>query len=207
MNIAQYDKTARGINALIYDYYAKAIIEKSGIVQGACLDVGSGGGYMGLALAKITNLSFIFLDVSSKSIETAEANIVKDGLQKRAKTIEADIHKMPLPDGSVNLVISRGSIPFWEDPGTALKEIYRVLALGGKAYVITGRGSSEIRAQIEDKRKELGMRDTWASDKGPHKHGRKDATQRNYLEMLQEIGITNCSVTKEDDGNWIHLWK
>jgi ubiquinone/menaquinone biosynthesis C-methylase UbiE len=158
MNAAGYDETARGINAPMYDYYAKVIKEKTGIIKGVCLDVGSGGGYMGLALAKITDLDFIFLDISADMLEKAKLHIVEDGLQKRAKTLLADVHSIPLPDGSINLVISRGSIPFWKDPALALKEIYRVLAPGGKAYVGGGRGTPEVKAQIEAKRKEMGIK-------------------------------------------------
>ena len=83
-------------------------------------------------------------------------HIVEDGLQKRARTIVADVHKIPLPDGSINLVISRGSIPFWKDPAVALKEIYRVLAPGGRVYVGGGRGTPEMQARMQAKLKEMG---------------------------------------------------
>ena len=47
MNVIKYDKTARGINAPMYDYYAKKIKEKAGITRGVCIDAGSSGGYLG----------------------------------------------------------------------------------------------------------------------------------------------------------------
>jgi len=209
MNVSRYDETARGINAPMYVYYAEQIKKKTGITKGVCLDAGSGGGYLGLALAKITDLDFIFLDISANALEKAKLHIVEDGLQKRAKTLLADVHSIPLADGSINLVISRGSIPFWKDPAKALKEIYRVLAPGGKAYVGGGRGTPEVKAQIEAKRKELGMKlqdgpkpDKGHTDKGPGKF-----PQRNYEEILKEAGVTKYSINRGDDGMWIQMSK
>jgi ubiquinone/menaquinone biosynthesis C-methylase UbiE len=204
MDVSKYDENARGINAPIYTYCAEKIKEKAGTTKGVCLDVGSGGGYMGLALAKITDLDFIFLDISPEMLEKAKLHIVEDGLQKRAKTLLADVHSIPLPDGSINLVISRGSLPFWKEPVKALKELYRVLAPGGKAYVVLGGGSPEIWAQIEAKRKELGMESQSRpkSDKGPRKF-----PQRNYDKILKDTGITKYSIIKGNDGMWIQMWK
>jgi SAM-dependent methyltransferase len=203
-NVTRYDETARGVNAPMYAYYAEKIKEKTGITKGACLDVGSGGGYLGLALARITDLDFIFLDISPRALEKANRHIIEDGLQKRAKTLLADVHNIPLADGSVNLVISRGSIPFWKDPAKALKEIYRVLALGGKAYVGGGRGTPEIQARIAAKRKEFAMEspDRTKNHKGPWK-----IPQRNYDEILKDTGITKYTVSRGDDGMWIQMWK
>ncbi|OPX95286.1 MAG: Dimethylglycine N-methyltransferase [Syntrophorhabdus sp. PtaU1.Bin002] len=205
MNVSGYDETARGINAPMYAYYAQKIKEKTGITKGVCIDVGSGGGYLGLALAKITDLDFIFLDISADMLEKAKLHIVEDGLQKRAKTLLADVHSIPLADGSANLVISRGSIPFWKDPAKALKEIYRVLAPGGKAYIGGGRGTPEIQAQIAAKRKELGS--DRPGDKAPRDGGPGRIPQRNYDEILKATGITKYALNKGDDGMWIQMWK
>ena len=93
----------------------------------------------------------------------------------------------------------RGSIPFWKDPVVALKEIYRVLAPGGKAHVGGGRGTPEIQAQIEAKRKELGI--------GLMGRGPRNVPPRDYDEILKNTGIIKSSISKGDDGMWIELWK
>jgi ubiquinone/menaquinone biosynthesis C-methylase UbiE len=96
-------------------------------------------------------MSFVFLDISGTALEKARAHIVEDGLGNRAITPSAAVHRIPPADGSVNLVISRGSIPFWNDPVVALKEIYRILTPDGMAYVGGGRGTPEIRKLIAEK--------------------------------------------------------
>jgi ubiquinone/menaquinone biosynthesis C-methylase UbiE len=47
---------------------------------------------------------------------------------------------LPLPDRSVDLVVSRGSIFFWDDPAKGIAEVYRVLRPGGEAMIGGGRG-------------------------------------------------------------------
>jgi len=199
-NIMKYDETARGVNAPIYDYYAQQIKTKTGITKGICLDVGCGGGYLGLALAKITDLDFIFLDISPEAIERARVHIIEDGLRKRARTITADVHTIPLPDGSVDLVISRGSIHFWKDPAAALKEIYRVLAPGGRTYVGGGKGTPAIQAQIKAKLKAMGREKEWF-DKGPGQR-----LQRDYDAIMKSAGISDYTIIG-DDGFWIVMRK
>ena len=206
MRVARYDEAARKINAPIYKYYAEQIKKKTGITRGTCVDIGCGGGYLGLELARITSLDFIFLDISAEFLEKAQEHIAEDGLQKRARTVVADVHKMPLADNSVDLVISRGSIPFWKDHVTALKEIYRILAPGGRVYIGGGRGTPEIQAAISSRRKELGM----DKEKGPWSKNRKGPAgipRHDYEKILKKTGIKNCAFTRSNDGMWIQMWK
>lgn len=202
---ANYDETACGVNAPIYAYYAGKIKTQTGIFTGVCLDAGSGGGYLGLALAKITDLDFIFLDISAEMLKLADRHIAADGLGGRAKTLLADVHRMPLADASIDLVISRGSIPFWKDPATALKEIYRVLAPGGKAYVGGGRGTPEIQRQIAAKRKEMGLAPSGSRKRkgGPPER----MAGRDYDAVMQQAGIRSYEIQRGDDGMWIRMWK
>ena len=205
MNVSRYDERARGANAPIYAHYAKKIKQATGITNGVCLDVGCGGGYLGLALARITDLDFIFMDRSSAMLERADRHIIEDGLQGRARTLPGDVHRIPLEDNAVNLVISRGSIPFWKDPQIALKEIYRVLAPEGRAYVGGGRGTPAMQEQIAADLKARGIAP-------PEDRPRRDGPprrmmKRDYNEILQKTGIPFFNVTKGDDGMWIQMRK
>ena len=199
MDHSRYDESARR-NTPMYDYYAKKIKEATGITEGECLDVGSSGGYLGLALAKVTDLSVTFLDISAEGLERAEKHIVEDGLTGRAKTLHADVQDIPLPDESVNLVISRGSIPFWADPAKGLQEIHRVLVPGGQACIVLGRGSPEMRAEREAMRKQEGKED------GPRR-GPRNIPRHDYEEILKKTGIERSSFERGDDGMFMRIWK
>ena len=107
----------------------------------------------------------------------------------------SDVHTIPLADGSVDLVISRGSIPFWKEPETALKEIYRLLSTGGKAYVGGGKGSPEIRDLITARRKEMGL-PLPAEDGERRKGPPRRMMRRNYDEIMERTGISTFLIDK-----------
>ena len=203
MDFEHYDTQSRTVKQPLYDYYAQKTKAHTNLLEGHCLDVGSNGGYFGLALAKITNLHMIFFDIAQEALENAEKNIVEDGLQKRASTLMGDVHAIPLADETVDLVISRGSIPFWEDPALGLKEIYRVLKKGGTTFVGGGKGTPEIKALIEENMRSRGQEiDRDAMNK---MHG--DGMKRDYDALLQSVGITNYTIHRAQDGIWIQMWK
>ncbi len=205
MDVARYDERARGWDAPIYAYYARKIHTCTGISHGLCLDVGCGGGYLGLALAGLTGLHFILLDNSVPMLEKADLHIIEDGLQDRARTLLADVHRMPLEDDSIDLIISRGSFAFWKDPALAVRELYRVLAPGGQAFVGRGRGTAALREQIDADMRAQGI--------DPSQHGRprlgssNQILQHDFNTILQTSGIPRFTIDNNEDGVWIQLWK
>jgi ubiquinone/menaquinone biosynthesis C-methylase UbiE len=144
----EFDNVAKLAFAPIYPYLARCIKEKFGISKGVCVDVGSGPGSLAIALARITRLHVYSLDIQEGMTEVALRNIAKAGFSSRVEAVTADVCRMPFGDGSVDLVVSRGSLPFWEDRGGAFREIYRVLKAGGVAYVGGGFGSPEIKSRV-----------------------------------------------------------
>lgn len=210
----EFDITARGINAPIYDYYAGLFKKDSGITKGVCVDVGAGGGYLGLSIAAVTDLEIIFLDIDPGSLEIAQKHITEEGLEKRAKTLVADVHAIPLPDNSADLVVSRGSLWFWEDPAKAMKEIYRILAPGGKAYIGGGKGSPATQEEIEKRKAVLktAMPEKNKKDKNSAPFGIGERMQKkiNYKKLMEGTGIGNFDVIKNKGdfyGMWIYMWK
>lgn len=142
------DRIAKTAFAPVYPVIAEQILDRCGISRGRCLDVGSGPGSLGIALARASDLAVTLLDSSPEMLAVAEGNIREAGLSGRFSLLRGDVHAIPLPAGSVDLVVSRGSVFFWEDLARAFSEIYRVLAPGGKTYVGGGFGTAELRDTI-----------------------------------------------------------
>jgi ubiquinone/menaquinone biosynthesis C-methylase UbiE len=93
------------------------------------LDVGSGTGYalrqLAAALPGAADLTGV--DAASGMVRVAnEAS--QDG---RVRFIEGTAEQLPLPDASVDLVISTTSFDHWADQRAGLAECARVLAPGG----------------------------------------------------------------------------
>jgi len=199
--VPAYNEVALKIKAPVYTYYAGRIYSKTGISSGCCLDVGCGGGYLGLALAKRTALNFLFLDQSPEMLHCAEENIAADGLTTRARTIRGMVQAIPLPDASVDLVISRGSIPFWEELPKAFAEIHRVLKSDGYAYIGGGLGDPATRDAIEAQMKR--EYPNWKNKQ--HRPPRRD--NKHYADALTAAGIDPFTVTRSDEGLWIEFRK
>jgi len=203
MDVEHYDRQSRTVKKPLYTYYAQKIKDNTRMLEGRCLDVGACGGYLGLELAKMTNLHVTFFDLNAEALEKAALHLVEDGLEGRGATLTGDVHAIPLPDESMDLIISRGSMPFWEDPALALQEIYRILKKGGTTFVGGGKGTPEIKAQIIENMIAEGQEvDLEAMDK---MHG--DGMKRDYDALLKSKGIQNFVIHRAQDGIWIQMWK
>jgi ubiquinone/menaquinone biosynthesis C-methylase UbiE len=200
MNVQEFDWIARNILAPVYPVIAGQIREKAGISEGVCLDLGSGGGYLSIALAGITDMEFILLDPSAEMTAIAERNVRESGLTGRARVMTADVHRIPLDDETVDLVVSRGSFFFWEDRVRAFKEVRRVLKAGGRARIGGGMGSSELMREINKK-----METVSAQWKQERKGG--ESREAVYREALRDAGFEEFTVCRDDDGFWMDMVK
>lgn len=202
----QFDEIARTVFAPVYALIADQIIAETGITQGVCLDIGCGGGHLGAALARATDLFVHFFDRSSEMMALAERTIIENRLQDRADTLQGDVCTIDLPDDAVNLAISRGSIFFWEDLPQAFREIRRVLAPQGCAYIGGGFGSHAMKDAISRQMQARNRGSRAFGDKVRHNLGPE--TRRRFETSLHQAGIDSFSILHNDDiGLWIVMRK
>lgn len=104
--------------------------------QGVAVDLGCGAGTLAVELARQgPMLRVIGVDLSGELLAKAEANARESGLGGQVTFRLGDIHDLPFPDESLDLVISTLSLHHWSDPQAVLDEIARVLRPGG-GYLI-----------------------------------------------------------------------
>lgn len=144
-NPQSFDRIVREVFAPIYPTIAEQIKERTKITSGKCLDAGCGTGALGRAMARISDLEILFFDQSDEMLSLARGYANDESLSDRSTFIQGDIHAIDLEDESIELVISRGSSPFWDDWHQAYSEILRVLKSGGMAYIGGGFGNRELR--------------------------------------------------------------
>jgi len=142
------DELSKNAFAPIYPLIARQIVSATGIKKGVCIDLGTGPAALSIALAKITDLKIYSLDIEKEMCKLAEKNIFQEGLSEVIDVVQADVHNIPYRNNFADLVVSRGSIPFWKDLSTAFKEIYRILKPEGTAYVGGGFGSLHLKNEI-----------------------------------------------------------
>jgi ubiquinone/menaquinone biosynthesis C-methylase UbiE len=124
-----------------YPYVVQDILKFCKPKKGFWIDLGAGKGQVAIPLIEATGNPVVMLDPKSEAMEEglkiAREKRIEDCLFAVVGVAEA----MPFPDNTVDLVVSRGSIFFWDDPIKGLQEVCRVLRPGGKAYVGGGAGS------------------------------------------------------------------
>jgi len=199
----EFDEIAQDVFLPIYPLIANTIKIETQIHDGICLDIGCGGGHLGFALMEITNLDVIFLDNNKDALDITKKRSKDFGSGYSANTILGDVQNIPLKDECINLVVSRGSLWFWEDKKKSIEEIYRVLINDGIAYIGCGFGDEGTKKQVYEKMTEIDGED-WSKR-------RKTFTDGNDVEffsrILKEIGIKNFNIKDDEEGLWIIIKK
>lgn len=200
----EYDAIAEKIFYPIFPYIAEEILRETGIQEGEALDVGCGGGHLGFAvLDHAPALRGTFVDIQQAAIRHAKARAEERGLADRSRFFTGNVEGLPFADESFDLVISRGSMPFWNDQKKAFSEIYRVLARGGRSFIGGSLGSPAMRAEITAKMKENGLR--CFGDGGNDKS--KSLTREEYEAFFESRGWNYRVYSGEGEGRWYILEK
>jgi ubiquinone/menaquinone biosynthesis C-methylase UbiE len=110
--------------------------------KGFWVDLGAGKGQVALSLIEATGNPVVMVDPNREALSEGLDLARKKNLADRLAAIVGVAEALPFPDNSVDLLVSRGSIFFWEDPVKGLREVQRVLRPGGKAYIGGGAGSA-----------------------------------------------------------------
>src|ERR1700680_1709899 len=118
------------------------------------LDLGSGGGIDVLLSARRVGPSgrVYGLDMTDEMLALAEENKLKSGLAN-VEFLKGEIEHIPLPDNSVDVIISNCVINLSGDKDRVIKEAFRVLKPGGRFavsdVVVRGNVPAEIRKNME----------------------------------------------------------
>lgn len=148
------------------------------------LDLGSGGGIdVLLSARRVGPTGFAFgLDMTPEMLDLARRNALEAGASN-VEFLAGYIEDIPLPDGSVDVVISNCVINLSSDKPTVFAEIRRVLRPGGRI------GISDVVADDGLTQAERAERGSWVGCiAGALSFG-------EYREQLVAAGFTDVSLT------------
>ena len=118
------------------------------------LDLGSGGGIdVLLSAPRVGSTGKAFgLDMTDEMLAIAEDNKRKSGLTN-VEFLKGEIENVPLPDNTVDVIVSNCVINLSGDKDRVLQEAFRVLKPGGRFavsdVVVRGEVPAEIRESME----------------------------------------------------------
>ena len=133
-----------------YPLLASQALERTGVRAGTCLDLGAGTGAFGFEVSKKGSFTVVALDSFLEILKIGRGIFTPHGAEGQVFRVAADVHKMPLKGCSFDLVVSRGSVFFWNDLKIAFLEILRVLKPSGFAYIGGGFGSRELKERARE---------------------------------------------------------
>lgn len=192
---------AENIFAPIYPVIAANIVKQSGIEKGICLDLGCGIASLGIAVAEITDMQVYGIDISTEMCRLSRNKASNHCFSGKIAPVQSDVHLLPFRNNCADLIVSRGSVFFWNNLPVAFKEISRVLAPGGQAWVGGGFGTKELRSQISEKMVEI--------DPDWHTSSKERLSPKN-LQAIQEAGKQTeipYHIVQNDSGFWMVLSK
>ncbi|MDQ6848877.1 MAG: arsenite methyltransferase [Actinomycetota bacterium] len=148
------------------------------------LDLGSGGGIDVLLSAKRvgpTGTAF-GLDMTDEMLALARTNAAKTGA-RNVEFLKGTIENIPLPAGSIHVVISNCVINLSTDKPAVLAEMFRVLTPGGRI------GISDVVAEDH-------LSEADRAERGSYVGCIAGALSRSeYLDGLAAVGFTDAEVT------------
>ena len=196
-----FDTIAKTIFAPVYPVIVDQIVERCGINNGVCIDLGSGPGHLGIAMARSYEFKVYGLDFSVDINDIAFKNIKSVGLEGRVELIQGSVDEMPFNDNFADVIMSRGSFFFWHDIENAFREIFRVLKPGGKTYIGGGFGSEKLREQVTSEM--LKIDPEWEC------HGKRRLGKNNTEKTRVILDNMNLRYTVFDDetGLWFMISK
>lgn len=118
------------------------------------LEIGCGAGHLTVQLAK-RRFQVKAVDASSVMVNVTARRVDEAGFSERASVSQADVHALPYEDGSCDLVVAVGVLPWLHSPGDAVGEMARVLRSGGQ-LVLTADNAARL-SSLTDPRAMLAL--------------------------------------------------
>jgi ubiquinone/menaquinone biosynthesis C-methylase UbiE len=120
-----YERMATDIATTLGDQIAPTIV-----------DVGTGPGLLLITVAaRWPTATVIGIDPAQPMRAAAARRLARAGLSDRVAVVAGTAERLPLPDASVDIVVSSLSSHHWSEPALAIRELRRVLRPGARALI------------------------------------------------------------------------
>ena len=99
------------------------------------VDLGAGPGLLSAEILELMpDTNVLSIDASIKMLEMAEKHAFKGDFRKFGVILSMS-ENIPLKSNSVDIVVSRFSLPYWKQPTVSFTELFRILKPGGRVIL------------------------------------------------------------------------
>ena len=156
------------------------------------LDVGCGGGRTVSKLAAAATQGKVYgLDYSDESIAASTRNNARLIASGHVQLRQESVSQLPFSDGTFDLVTAVETHYYWPDLPADLREILRVLKLGGRLVIIaeTYKGANSAMSRL--------------AEKYVNRTGMTLLSADEHCALLENAGYQDVRVIKNDTKGWI----
>jgi ubiquinone/menaquinone biosynthesis C-methylase UbiE len=130
-----YDRHAGRVFAGVYRRVAEDVA-RGAPTGGAVLDAGCGSGRLAVEIARRRpDLHVHGVDLEGGMVEVAIQRAARKNVADRVEFTVADLADLPLPDDSVDLIVSTASLHHWTDVRAVIASLDRVLRPDGRMWI------------------------------------------------------------------------
>ncbi|MCP4575234.1 MAG: class I SAM-dependent methyltransferase [Deltaproteobacteria bacterium] len=193
----------RRVNGLwrkIYPFLVSQIAELYEKDSGTVLELGPFSGGISMALAKqYPEFRITIADESPQVLDYFKAEINASGLSGDIEIRKTALTSLNFSDFQFDLVIFRGAFFFLDNGGEILKEIFRVLKEGGRAFIGGGYGKDTPSALIH----EIADESRALNDK----LGRNRISVEELEGIIRNAALDDSCRIVEEGGLWVIMKK
>jgi len=179
------------------DYQALARrIAESLPSEARVLEVAPGPGYLAIELAKLGEYRIAGLDISETFVEIASQNAAREGVAVDFR--QGDVADVPFADAAFDCVVCRAALQNFSQPEKALREMRRVLKVGGAAVLIELRRDVSSRAINQHVRKVATSLREWLTNQLLFRLllVRRAYTENQLRQFASATGFSNVDIRK-----------
>ena len=174
------------------------------------VDLGSGGGGVALALLEsLPDTVMVLVDPNAKALGNGLQAARACGFRGRVVAVLGAAERIPMPDDSVDVVVSRGSFYFWKDRAQGLRDVRRILRPGGRAMIGGGLGT---RYPEWARREFIRRRRESAKSPEAKREFNEARSPETFRRLATEAGLPSFEVvgegglTADDPNTGIGIW-
>jgi ubiquinone/menaquinone biosynthesis C-methylase UbiE len=174
---------------------------------GRILEVAPGPGYLAIELARRGEYQVVGLDISASFVEIASAKARQAGVA--AEFHQGDAAHMPFGADTFDFLVCRAAFKNFTQPVQAIREMHRVLRLGGTALIIDLRGDAspqDIRTAVAG----MGLNavNRWLTQAAFRHFLLKNAyTGAQIRQMVAQTPFASCDIREDSIGMQVWLEK